>query len=1100
MRCPPGTASASFGADSLSTCVACSVNTYSAAGSTVCLQCPIGTISGVGAASCMNVPTATASQSAQATITSSATAKASSQVTSTASASATASQQTSASATVLAAANAVVDVRLSLGGVDLVLFDQEHNTATLGALAAAFASAAHVPTTTVVVRRVQDVSTLSTPYVLYIDPLYAGDFVRRRARRLAGTGNASIEADVRAQHMSTSVAAALGSTLANTPNTFAAGVAQALQGSPLAAMQVTGAAVVAFPVAGDAAARNPASASASFGASAAAGAAIGAVVLVAVVTGLYMRFRSRAAIVPNTIGQQQQGTARNEVSLDADADEDGLEAAKHVIDLSSSTLSFSPQPSVLLSLRAPVNSSIAAATSLQDPLQQFLPNSFVADALSSAAGGVAAALTAAAPSVPLAGLALSSIAALLSQLQSMHMAEREASALAARLARLQTLVKRATTKIDGNFEGDGTGAAFADEHQGIFRGLVATLRSAERAIVQIGERSRLSAFIASTNDNERITAIDRAISLHVAELSAALSAETLMSIRALHSKLRQTPQPTQEMQEHLQKNQHQQQPLAAKPELDTPLPPFSMNIALTDLAFEPPLDQQMQTAKRGASGVVVFAIWRSSALPVAVKVMNARMATGEAAIPITAWLAEAELMRRLRKYRPRFVVTLFGISATLDTFGNTDRYLVVMERLSGGSLRAVLDGYLAKGRQPPLSQALQWLLETARGVAECHAAGVVHSDVKAANVLLDGARRAKLGDLGSGRVTRGLSASASALAVTATSAGVGRSSVLWLSSELVDDPKQLPSTFSDVFAWAVTAWEVLSCRLPYHGADGQLNVDVLRPRVMMELVSGALRPDLAAVRADAPPAVVSLVQRCWAAEPRDRPEITEVVHALEAATAAFAASRAQAIESEVQAAASDAQSDALRAAAATAAEEDACAAAAELAALRASVSEARAARIAAIQKRHEKEETALRSEAAAAAASLEVEGAAWLAAESASAEAALALRRQRLLDEAAAARALKLRESSAYLDDVDRARIVAEFERERYAVEVRLDEERVRQRAALEARLADRRLAKMHAAEERAAAQQRALKERTDREAEAERVRGDEEVLRAAFE
>lgn len=1019
----------------------CNADSYSAAGSTSCLPCPSGLIATKGASTCAAPPSATATASV------------------------------SASATSTPVANANVDLRLLLGGVDLALFDQTRRAATLEALAAALASAAGVPADAVAVRRVRDVSIPAAPVVIFTNPLFASDFAQRRVRRLGGAGSAVIEADLRVQLASTSTAAALGATLALASSSVAADVTQALQGSPLATAHVVGASIQAYPGASSAAIAASASASAT-----STGAVVGiAVVLAAIVGGLYYRHRRREAVVPDAVASEklQRTVTRKQGGGDADRDEDvekgaddKLGAAKRMVDLSTTALTLST-PSA--------------------PLQRLHPSSaIVANALSSAAGGVAAALTAAAPSVPLVGLALTAIAVLLSQLQGMRVAEREASTLAARLARLHTLVQRAASSAEDKGKGNGNegdvSAAFVDEHPGIFRGLVTTLRSAERALAQIGERSRLGAFVGSTGDTERVTAIDRTISLHVAELSAALSAETMVSLRALHSKIRQAP------------------PMLQQPKLSPPLPPFSMCIAIGDLDFEPPLEQQLQTADRGANGVVVLANWRAHALPVAVKVLNARMATGEAAIPITAWLAEAELMRRLREHRPQFVVTLFGISATLDALGHTDRYLVVMEQLGGGSLRAALDAYQARGRQPPLATALQWLLETARGVAECHAAGVVHSDIKAANVVLDGARRAKLGDLGSGRVTRGLSATASALAVTATSAGTGRSSVLWLSSELVDDPKLLPSTSSDVFAWAITAWEIISCRLPYHGADNLLQFDVLRPRVMMDLVSGALRPDLAAVRADTPPAVVELVRRCWAAEPRDRPEMSEIVRALEAATAALAALRNAAAERQVQAAASDAQSDALRAAAAAAAEEDARAAAAELAALRASIGEARTKRLEAIQHRREEAEAALRAEAAAAAASLEAEGAAWLATETACAEEALASRRQRLVDEAAAARTRRLQEGGAGLGDADRTRIMAEFDAEQRAVEARVEEERARQRAALEVRVEQRRAAKACVTEERAAACQRELEERARREADAERARGDEEVLRASFE
>ena len=103
----------------------------------------------------------------------------------------------------------------------------------------------------------------------------------------------------------------------------------------------------------------------------------------------------------------------------------------------------------------------------------------------------------------------------------------------------------------------------------------------------------------------------------------------------------------------------------------------------------------------------------------------------------------------------------------------------------------------------------------------------------------------------------------------------------------------------------------------------------------------------------------------------------------------------------------------------------------------------RAERILAIRARREDAVLRLRAEAAAEEARLE-------------AEAALAARRQALLDEAVAARARRLREGGATLGEAGRARIVADFEAERDAVEARLAEERTRQRAALEARLAGR--------------------------------------------
>ena len=522
--------------------------------------------------------------------------------------------------------------------------------------------------------------------------------------------------------------------------------------------------------------------------------------------------------------------------------------------------------------------------------------------------------------------------------------------------------------------------------------------------------------------------------------------------------------------------------------------------------------------------MVVFAVWRAHSIPVAVKMIAARTPMGAQAISIMTWLGEAELMRRLREHRsaetglaPQHVVNLFGIGAH-EARGEVQQYLVVMERLDT-SLRTVLDGYLAKARQPPLEQALRWLLETARGVAECHEANVVHSDIKAANTLLSPRREAKIGDLGAGRVTRSISATASLAG--STNAGNARGSVLWLASELVDEPSSMPSKASDVYAWAVMAWEVLSCRLPYHGADGivssplvstraahaaggrararartrkrrlphltsahsprllpQIVLDINSLKNMTKLVMGTLRPDLAAVRPDAPPAVLELVKRCWGPEPRERPPIREVAETLGAVLAAFRGARQGSSEAALAAAAADAQSAAVKRAAAEAEAEDARAAAAELAALTESLEAARAARIAAIRQRRAEAEAAMRAETAAEVARLEAEAARELAEETRRAEELLERKKVALLEEAT-------RGSLKALDEAERERLVSAFEAERAEVEAKVELARREQAARLAAQLAARRERKVREALRAAEAESEAERASEQRAADA---------------
>jgi serine/threonine-protein kinase len=72
------------------------------------------------------------------------------------------------------------------------------------------------------------------------------------------------------------------------------------------------------------------------------------------------------------------------------------------------------------------------------------------------------------------------------------------------------------------------------------------------------------------------------------------------------------------------------------------------------------------------------------------------------------------------------IVTIFDVGE------HRDRPFIVMEYLAGGSLEQRLR---ADGAEPP-AQALEWLDQTAAALDAAHREGVVHRDVKPANLLL----------------------------------------------------------------------------------------------------------------------------------------------------------------------------------------------------------------------------------------------------------------------------------------------------------------------------------------------------------------------------
>ncbi len=84
------------------------------------------------------------------------------------------------------------------------------------------------------------------------------------------------------------------------------------------------------------------------------------------------------------------------------------------------------------------------------------------------------------------------------------------------------------------------------------------------------------------------------------------------------------------------------------------------------------------------------------------------------------------------------IVTIFDVGE------HDDRPYIVMEHLGGGSLDDVLRGV---GAQSP-ERVIAWLDEAGRALDAAHRAGVVHRDVKPANLMLDGEGHVHVADFG----------------------------------------------------------------------------------------------------------------------------------------------------------------------------------------------------------------------------------------------------------------------------------------------------------------------------------------------------------------
>ncbi|MEJ2737758.1 MAG: serine/threonine-protein kinase [Anaerolineae bacterium] len=105
---------------------------------------------------------------------------------------------------------------------------------------------------------------------------------------------------------------------------------------------------------------------------------------------------------------------------------------------------------------------------------------------------------------------------------------------------------------------------------------------------------------------------------------------------------------------------------------------------------------------------------------------------------------EAVLNRFLAEAKATMRLTHERIVRTYDIFREGDSYYIVMEYLQGGSL----EEYLQAQGLLPISEVLRIATEVCDGLGYAHQRGVVHCDLKPANILLTASRSAKIVDFG----------------------------------------------------------------------------------------------------------------------------------------------------------------------------------------------------------------------------------------------------------------------------------------------------------------------------------------------------------------
>ncbi len=213
-------------------------------------------------------------------------------------------------------------------------------------------------------------------------------------------------------------------------------------------------------------------------------------------------------------------------------------------------------------------------------------------------------------------------------------------------------------------------------------------------------------------------------------------------------------------------------------------------------------------------------------------------------------------------FSDRYVVQLIGVG------WDADPPYYIMEYLPQGSLA----DRLSEGPIPP-QEAAQLMREIAIGLVHAHNRGVLHCDLKPANVLLDHDRRPRLADFGQSRLSHEQSPALGTL--------------FYMAPEQAD-LNAVPDARWDVYALGALAYCMLTGEPPRRSP--QLIARLEQARSLSERLSIYRRGILAAPRPTAhrrvrgvDPLLADIIDRCLETDPAKRyPNVEAVLGALDA--------------------------------------------------------------------------------------------------------------------------------------------------------------------------------------------------------------------------
>lgn len=207
--------------------------------------------------------------------------------------------------------------------------------------------------------------------------------------------------------------------------------------------------------------------------------------------------------------------------------------------------------------------------------------------------------------------------------------------------------------------------------------------------------------------------------------------------------------------------------------------------------------------------------------------------------------------RNIARLKHNHIVQVYDFEMDSDS----ETYYMVMELVEGPTLKDLMSDLVENGELLPVRESLRITREAAGALAYAHSQGMIHRDVKPANLMLDHGDRVVLTDFGIAKIVKGVQ-------FTASGGMVGTPAYMAPEQGLGDAGDER----SDLYSLGVILFQMTTGRLPY---DGETPLSVILKHLNEPIPSARnYSPDL-------PEEVEAIINRLMAKEPDDRYQTAE---------------------------------------------------------------------------------------------------------------------------------------------------------------------------------------------------------------------------------